>query len=206
MRVTAAIDPLNSLYAVAFPDADAANGNPNNLLIYCWSVDRWARARPGDVEMIFSGATQQGWTLEQLDAFETIENVPFSLDSAVWTGVARRMVSGFDNGHGLGFFNGAALAPTVDSTEVAPGGSRLVRIRSARPLVDGGTPSLALGTRNRQMDAVAWSGAVAANAVGACAFNRAARYVRGRITLPTGQSWSHIMGIDDLDVRGEGRQ
>jgi hypothetical protein len=206
VRVTSAIDPVNSLYAIAFPDASAANGNPNNLLIYCWSVDRWAHVSPGALEMIFSGATQSGWTLEQLDVYGTLEQVPFSLDSVVWTGIARRLVAGFDASHRLGFFNGPALAPTVDTTEAAPGQGRLARLRSARPLVDGGTPSLVLGTRNRQMDAVSWSPAVAVNPVGSCPLNTAARYVRGRITLPAGQSWTHILGLDDLDIAAQGRQ
>ena len=67
-RVTAAIDPANSLYAIAFPDTSASGGNPNHVFIYNWSVDRWAHVQPGALDMIFSAATQQGFTLEQLDS------------------------------------------------------------------------------------------------------------------------------------------
>jgi hypothetical protein len=205
-RVTSAIDPINGLYAIAFPDSSATNGNPNHILIYCWSLDRWAHIQPGDLDMIYSAAMQSGWTLEQLDQFGTVEQVPFSLDSAVWAGIANRLIGGFDTTHKLGFFNGANLAATVDTTEAAPGNGRLVRIRSTRPLVDGGTPSIALGTRNMLMDPVAWGSAVAANSNGSCPLHTAARYIRGRITMPAGQSWTHMLGIDDLDFRPEGRQ
>jgi hypothetical protein len=206
-RVTAAIDPANSLYAIAFPDASASGGNPNHVFIYNWSVDRWAHIQPGALDMIFSAATQQGFTLEQLDSVSpTLEGLPFSLDSAIWTGIARRLVGGFDTSHTLGFFSGAPLAATVDTTEAAPGNGRLVRVRSARPLVDGPTPSLRLGTRNRQFDAVTWGAAVSANALGSCPLNTAARYVRGRIIMPAAAGWTHLMGLDDLDVKAEGRQ
>lgn len=206
-RVTAAIDPVNSLYAIAFPDINATGGNPNHVFIYNWTVDRWAHLQPGALDMIFSAATQQGFTMEGLDAVTTsLDLLPFGLDSAVWTGIARRLVGGFDTAHKLGFFNAAPLAATVDTTEAAPAAGRLARIRSARPLVDGPTPSLALGMRNRPFDAVNWSASVPANNLGACPFNLAARYVRGRITMPAGAAWSHLMGIDDLDARAEGRQ
>ena len=157
--------------------------------------------------MMFSAATQQGFTLEQLDNVSaTLEGLPFSLDSAVWASVASRLVGAFDTAHKAGFFNGAALAATVETLEDAPGKGRLVRVRSARPLVDGAAASIALGTRNRQSDTVSWGSAVAANVLGACPMNTATRYVRGRVTVPAGAVWTHLMGIDDLDLRAEGRQ
>ena len=206
-RVSAAIDPVNGLYVISYPGAGNSGGNPNRTLVYAFNLDRWARGVPGDLDMVFSAATQSGFTLEQLDTVSTsLDALPFSLDSAVWTGIARRLVGGFDTNHKLGFFNGPSLAATVDSMEanLAPG--FLARVRSARPLVDGGSPSMALGARNRQFDAVSFGSAVAANSVGNCAFNVAARYHRGRITMAAGQSWNHVMGIDDIDFRAEGRQ
>ncbi len=206
-RVSAAIDPVSGLYVISYPGAGNSGGNPNKSLVYAFNLDRWARGVPGDLDMVFSAATQTGFTLEQLDTVSaSIDALPFSLDSAVGTGIARRLVGGFDTSHKLGFFNGPSLAATVDSMEanLAPG--FLARVRSARPLVDGGSPSMALGTRNRQFDTVSFGTAVAANAVGACPFNVAARYHRGRISLPAGQSWTHVMGIDDIDFRAEGRQ
>ncbi len=206
-RVSAAVDPVNALYVIGYPGAGNSGGNPNRTLVYAYNLDRWARGTPGDLDMIFSAATQSGFTLEQFDTVNaSVEALPFSLDSPIWTGIARRLVGGFDTTHKLGFFNGTALAATVDSTEanLAPG--RLARVRLARPLVDGGSPSMALGTRNRPFDAVTFGSAVAANVIGSCPFNASARYHRGRITVPAGQSWTHIMGVDDIDFRAEGRQ
>jgi hypothetical protein len=204
-RVTSAVDPVNGLYVIGYPGAGNSGGNPNKMLAYCWAVDRWSRILPGDLDMVFSAATQSGFALEQLDAVSaSADALPFSFDSPLWTGIARRLVGGFDTNHRLGFFNGAALAATVDSTETNLGSARIARVRMARPLVDGGMPAMALGTRDRPFGAVGFGAPVTVNAFGSCPFNSAARYHRGRITLPAGQVWTHIMGVDDIDFSVEG--
>lgn len=213
-RVTSAIDPVNEVYVLAYPRAATGMGRPDQWLAYHWPTDRWSHGDFGGqaLEMVFSGATQSALTLEQLDNVSgSLDALPFSLDSAVWSGIGHRLVGGFDVNGNLGYFNGPALAATVDTMEAAPGNGRLVRLRSARPLVDGGgleagTASLRLGVRSRQMDSWGFAGpAVAVNALGTCPFNAVARYIRGRITMPAGAAWQHILGIDDLDVRPEGR-
>jgi len=205
-RVCSAIDQVNQLYAVAFPDANAASGNPNNILLYNWAVDRFAHVNGLNIELMFSGATQQAWTIEQLSAaYGAIENIPFPFDSQVWTGIAHRLIGAADATHRIGFFNGAAMAATVDTVEAAPGAGKLVRVRGARPLVDGDTPQMQLGFRNRQTDAVVFGPSVSVNGLGTCPMNQAARYVRGRIKTTAGARWNHVIGIDDLDIRPEGR-
>ena len=205
-RVSAAIDPANGLYVISYPGAGNAGGNPNKLLVYAYTIDRWARATPGDLDMVFSAATQTSYTLDALDSVSSsLDALPFSLDSEVWAGVARKLVGGFDTTHKLGFFNGPALAATVDSLEANLSPGRCARVRLARPLVDGGSPAMALGTRNRQFDAVSFGSSASANTLGSCPFNASARYHRGRITLAAGQTWNHIQGIDDIDFRPEGR-
>jgi hypothetical protein len=206
-RVTAGIDPVNSSWVVSFPDINSSDGTPNHLISYFWAVDRWTHAQPGPHEMIFSGATQVAWTIEQVAAvYPTIEQMPFPWDSVVWTGVARRMVGAFDTAHTFGFFAGASLAPTVTTTEVAVAGQRMARITNLRPQVDGGTPSVAIGMRNRQIDGVTYGPAVPVNSNGECPQHVTGRYARGTITLPAGQSWNNMLGIDDIVAQPEGRQ
>lgn len=204
-RVTSAIDPVNGCVLWSFPDNSAMNGTPNHILGYSWTTDKWFHAQPGDHEMLYSAASQQSWTIEQLDAaFGTIEAMPFSWDSSFWTGVARRLVGGFDTSHKLGFFNGTTLAATVDTMEAALSGAKLSRIRSVRPLVDGGTPTVYLATRMRQGDPQVFSAGVTMNALGTCPFNTVGRYVQGRIMMPAGSSFTHMIGLDDPDIRPEG--
>lgn len=208
-RVTAAVDPENGLYVVSYP-AIGNGGTPNRLLAYQWDVDRFARVEPGDHEMIWSGATQQGYTLDTLDSVSgSIDALPFSLDSAVWTGIARRLTAGFDTSHKLGFFTGAALAATVDTAEAQlfeardlPDGTRAQAqraiLRALRPMIDGGSPTVQVGTRNRQVDAVSFASAVTLNSLGVCRGRWRGRYHRARIAVPAASSWSHLYGVDEI--------
>lgn len=205
-RVTSAIDPANTIYLCMFPNLSASAGNPNEGIAYNWTTGEGSHIMPGDFEMVFSGATQTaGYTLEGLDAISlTLEGLPFSLDSQFYSGVARQLLSGFGTDHKMGFFDGSPLAYTVDTTEAEIIKSRKSFLRSGRPLVDGGTPSITLGTRDRLIDAVTWGTPTPIDSLGYCAFRRKARYYRGRITGAAGDSWTHIQGIDDITARSLG--
>ncbi len=207
-RVYSAIDPTNNLYIIGFPDTSATNGNINHLYIYNWAVDRWAHVQPGNLEMLFSAATQTGFTLEQLDSISSsIDALPFSLDSAVWTGIARRLTGGFGTDHKLGFFNGANLAATVDTTEVnldQKGGQSL--LRSIRAQTDGGSPTVAVAARTRLQDAVTFGSDVAADTQGRSPQRVKGRYHRARVKQPAGATWTHIQGVDDLVFRPGGKR
>jgi len=65
-------------------------------------------------------------------------------------------------------------------------------------MVDGGTPSIAIGTRNRQIDAVSFAGAVAINSLGTCRGRWRGRYHRARLTIPAASSWNHLYGVDEI--------
>lgn len=200
-RVTAAVDPVNGLYCVSFPSTEA--GTPDQILVYNWFADRWTHAAV-TCEMIYSGAAQQSWELEDLDVFGTLELVPYSLDSSYWLGSRSLFLAGFYTDHKSGAFNGSNLAAQIDTQEFQPMEGRLARIRGIRPMVDGGTPSIALGTRKTQQAAVSWSAARAINAYGNCVFNNAGRYARARVTMPAASSFTYMQGIDDVDARPMG--
>lgn len=206
-RVSAAVDPVNKLVFWAYPGAGHSGGNPNHLMIYNWALNRWAIA---DVtcELIFRSQTF-GFTLDGLDVFGyTMDTLPFSLDSRQWTN-GKIIMSAIDINHKLDYFNGANLAPTVDTSESElypslnfPYGQQPIikdyraMITNAKPIVDGGVPSIQVGTRSRLIDSITWSNAVAINALGDCPVRATGRYVRGRITLPAGSTFTHIQGLD----------
>jgi hypothetical protein len=198
-RVTAAVDPVNKIYGISYVGAGSGSTSPNRLLVFHWDTGRWSRAQPGDHEMIYSGASQQGYTLDSLDGLSgSVDALPFSLDSAVWTGVARPLFAGFNTAHNLGYFNGSNLAATVDTTEAQLVGGQRALLRSLRPMVDGGLPSVSIGTRNSQVDAVSFASAVAINTLGACRGRWRGRYHRARITIPAASSWNHLYGVDEI--------
>lgn len=203
-RASSAIDPVRGLYVFAYP-ANGNGGTPNRLLIYNWHTGKWTRAAVS-CELVFGGVSQQGYTLEQLNAFGTLETLPYSLDSSFWTGTVSLLLFGFDTSHRSGSFSGATLPATVETAEFNPGqGTRSV-VRSCRPLIDGGNPQIQLGARETQQATVGYGPSVGLTPAGMAPLYQSGRYFRVRATMPAGSLWSNIQGIDDVDARPVGQQ
>lgn len=204
-RCSAAIDPVRSLYIFNYP-ASGSGGTPNRQLIYNWATNKWSHANVTN-ELIFSGVSQQSYTLEQLDPFGTLETLPYSLDSSFWSGAVSLLLYAFDTTHKSGSFSGANLAATIDTAEVNPGGGKRTVVRSCRPLADG-TPQIQVGTRETQQasTSVNFSAATSVTASGLAPLYQSGRYVRFRMTQPAGATWNNAMGIDDVDARPMGMQ
>jgi hypothetical protein len=203
-RCSAAIDPVRGLYVFAYP-ANGSNGTPNRLLIYNWATERWTRAVL-DCELVFGGVSQQAYTLEQLDPFGTLDTLPYSLDSSYWTGTLSLLLFAFDTSHKSGSFSGAALEATVETGEFNPGNGLRSIIRACRPLIDGGSPTVSLGTRETQQASVAYGAATGLTATGLAPLHSSGRYFRVRAIQPAGAVWNNMQGIDDLDIRPAGMQ
>jgi hypothetical protein len=196
-RVSSAIDAVNKIVAWSFPGTGSTGGNPNKLYLYHWVYGKWAEV---DIDtMWIAKAETQGYTLDGLDAVGTdIDNSTVfaeSFDSDVWKGGALRF-SAFDTAHKLGYFNGANLAATIDTSEAQLLGGQRAMLTAIRPIVDGGTPTVRIGSRNRTTDTASFSSSVTINAIGECPVRTNARYMRGRMELAAGQSWSHAQGIE----------
>jgi hypothetical protein len=200
-RVSAAIDPINKLCFWAYPGVGNTAGNPNRLLAYNWSLDRWSLCEV-ESELILR-TLSFGYSLDGLDALSaSLDALPLSLDSRAYTG-GRVLLSAFDAQHRLAYFSGPPLGPTVETAEVqTPQGSRTF-VRAARPLVDGGTPSVAIGTRDRLADAGSLGSAVPIDARGVAPQRAGGRYVRARVTLPAAATFTHISGVE-LDTAPDG--
>ena len=207
-RVYSAIDAKNSCYVIMGPDGSASNGNPNRGLVYNWAVDQWSELSPGSVELMLPSRTQQGYTLDGLDAVSTnLDTLPYSLDSLIWAGVGQQVIGAFDTTHAFGYFNGANLAATVDTGEANIAGDETRSLlTSCRPIVDGGSPTVAIGTRNNIEDMRAFGSDVALNALGTCPQRAEGRYHTGRIKLAAGASWTHIQGVSGLETKNSGKR
>jgi hypothetical protein len=88
------------------------------------------------------------------------------------------------------------MAPTLVSGETQPAPGRRSWVRNTRPLIDGGAATLAVGHRERLTDPVIWEPPVAVNAIGECPQRVTGRYVRYRLTMPAGETWRHLQGIE----------
>lgn len=203
-RIVGVADPINKLIIWAYPGSGSAAGNPNKLLIYNWQIDRWSLAEVTVEDLV--RVLSFGYTLDQLYTVlgYTIDALPFNLDSRAWTG-GKLLLGAFDTSHQLNYFSGAPLAATVDTAEMQPFPGRRAKVRNTRPLVDGGTPSVAIAARNRLIDSTTLGTAVAINSIGTCPLRADGRYLRGEVTTNAGDTWTHIQGLE-LEVIPSGQR
>lgn len=202
-RMSAAIDPANKLYMLAYTGAGSAGGIPNRILLYNWAIGRFAIVE-ASTEMIAQMLTVST-TLEQLDAYGTLDSLPASLDSRLWAGGANLM-SAFDSNYQLATFTGPNAAATLTTGEFEPIEFYRTLLYGVRPILEGDAPTVSFGTRNRVGDAVQWTGFVPTNALGKANTRLNARYYRVRMAMAQGASWKQAQGfqLEDEDYQSAG--
>ena len=189
-RISATMDPARKLYLCAFP-ADGQD-DPARILIYNWELDRWGWCEQ-DCEALVR-LLSPGYTLEGLaDISSSLDALPASLDSRQWQGGAVTF-GGFDLAHQFGPFGGAVKPAVIDTSEVQIFDPLRAFVRGVRPIVDG-TTTVALGTRDRPTDTIAWTADTAVNSrTHLASFRSDARYHRARVT--TSGDFEHAQGVD----------
>lgn len=187
-KMSATVDPIRNLVVWAYPSS-GSNGNVDSLLIYNFETKKWSHA---DVTVGFvSQSATPAYTLEALDAFGTLDSLTSSLDSRIWTGGKSQFVGG--SGAKIVTFSGSNLTGTINTGDIEiPGQSSTINM--SRPLVDGGSASLAYATRNRLADSVTFSAYSAADSEGRAAFRTTGRY--HRLSIQPSGSWTTAIGID----------
>lgn len=198
-RVSSAIDPERTIVVWAYPGAGNVGGVPNRLLIFNWTANKWTRADL-TVECLLRYLSP-GFTLEGLNVFGSLDDLPASLDSRAWMGGVLSFAA-FNSAHQLATFTGSPLQGMVDTAEMRAAPGRRLELSNARPLVEGGTARVQIGTRNSQAEDVSWTGAINQNVSGECNVFRNARFLRSRV-IASGD-WEHIQGVDAY-VRNAGR-
>lgn len=197
--VTAVADPQSKLILWAFMGTGSA-GLYNKLVVYNWALGRATLCDLADApaEWFTRSIYGTGYTLDQLDSFGTLDTLPASLDDPLWAGGSLAL-SSFDTDHKLTAFTGAAMAPTLETSETQPTPGRRSWVVNARPLIDGGAATVATGYRDRTTDPVTWGPPVPMNQFGECPQRATGRYIRHRMALPAGESFTHLQGLD-VDV------
>lgn len=204
-RISSAIDPINKLYVMGYPSS-SGGGSPDTLFKYHWPTGKASLSRVNH-EIIYSAATQSGYTLDGLDSISaSIDALPHSLDSRIWTGSGRLLLSGFDTLHQAGFFSGSNLEATIETGDAQLTPGRRSLLRRLRPIIQGSsvTPSVVVRSRNNMHESLSDSAPVSINANGICPFRVNARYHRARVTNPAAHVWEHAIGIDDVVISGMG--
>lgn len=195
-QIIGGVDPVSHLVWWIFPSVTSADGTPDSAAIYNWSINRWSYASGVSAEWLLRSLSF-GTSLEGLDTLfpSGLDSIPYSLDSTIFAGGALQFAA-VDFSHKLALFGGQNLEAQIGTQTAQPFEGRRAIVQSIRPLVDGGTPTVSVGTRGTLAEAVAWGPDVAMNAMGECPQRVDGRYIQGRVTIPAGTVWTHARGVD----------
>lgn len=201
-RIEGAVDPF---YSRVYWSIDyQGEGVFREMLVYDWQLAKWS---PIDTAVlsIFPMVTA-GYTLETLDNIsESLEDLPFSLDSKAWQGGAP-LLAGFDEQYRLGAFSGDNLEAIVTTPEIGDTSGQIMRTTQCYPVVDTMEVFVSIGARMRrhEAEAVQWNiEQEPSYNTGLIRKRSRARFHRFRTRIPAGVQWSHVKGIDaDLTPAG----
>jgi hypothetical protein len=182
--ISAAIDPIRNIVIWNYPNTNGGR----SLLIYNWLVKKWSSADTTS-EYIVSLASST-IALEGLDAYGTMDSLPASLDSRIWSG--GKFLFGGADGAKIVTFTGANSTASIVVGEMEFGYNSIVT--DARSQVDNGAVTMAIASRKQLNGTVTYSSTVTQNSNGTCPLRSYGRYHRIRVT-PTG-TWTHAISID----------
>lgn len=193
-RITANIDPLRSLYCVAYPGSGNTDGTPNRILIFNYEIGRWTIVN--EELDVLATTLSPGLTLEELAAiYATVEDIAGVTDDPQWAG-GNEVFGAFTTNKMLAGFTGAKKAATIDTLEAnVIEGRRAKRLR-VRPLVDGDS-TVSVSKREKQSDAKTFLSAQTPNSrSGEATFSKdAARYHSARLRI-NNQTWTEAHGVE----------
>ncbi len=190
--MSATVDPINKLIVWCF---DAVAGG-KYLLIYNINLDRFSYAET-DVSSV-SYALAPSVTLEQIDSYDSdIDTLDTPLDSATWAG-GGLLFTGV-RGAKIVTFSGDRQTAAVSSGDIDMGRSVVTLIR---PIVDGGTGSAAVASRELLSAPADFSELSAASSEGRVSVRSAGRYHRIKVS-PNSANWTTLVGAE-VDIVSQG--
>lgn len=199
-EVQGVADPFNKIVWWLFTAADATR----QMVGYDWQVDRWTRSDANPT--LLAGLAAPAYTLEALDNVDgSIDALPYSLDSRVWSG-GRPAFAAFDAADRLGFFEGAALAATLETADVTLSPGYRSFVSGLRAITDADALTARAGRKDSESGALSWGNAAAPSGVtGLVALRSSARLHRFRLDIAAGDVWSVCHGVEP-EARREGRR
>ena len=203
-RITAAVDPFNTLAIWLYPSKDNPNttGICDKLLIYNYITQKWSVAKV-KASQIFKQFVVAN-TVELMDIIsENLEDINISLDTAYWT-TGHLYLGAIDENFKAAIFSGKTLEAELETKEqeIFPG--LRANVTGIRPIVDA-IANLTIKTRDRLADNVTTSTSSSMNDTGINPVRQSGRYFRANVKIPAETIWTNAQGIDLTASQGGSR-
>ena len=195
-RICAAVDPFNQLAMWLFPStANTTNttGICDKIIIYNYATKKWslADASASTIFSQFVGA----FTVELMDIIsENLENISAALDTDYWSG-GQMLLGAIDSDYKAAIFSGTDNECEVETAEIEPFPGMRANITGVRPIVDA-TATLTVKARERLADTESETSSVSMRDSGINPVRKSGRYIRAKVKVPSGTTFTHAQGID----------
>ena len=200
-RITAAVDPFNTLALWLYPSKNNPNttGICDRILIYNYVTQKWsvANVKASQIFKQFMVIT----TVELMDIIsENLDDINISLDSAYWTS-GQLYLGAVDENYKAAIFSGKNLEAEIETkeTEIFPGAR--ANIIGVRPIVDASS-NVIVKTRDKLADSVNSSSSSTMNTTGIAPVRQSGRYFRANVKIPADSIWTNAQGIDLVASQG----
>jgi hypothetical protein len=192
--MSATVDPVNKLVIWNFKNSFGGK----YLLIYSIDLAKWSYADTTATSISY--VLTPSATLEQVDNYNTsIDALDIPLDSRVFAG-GQLLFAGV-SGQKIIAFSGQPKTANISTGDISIGRSTVML---ARPIVDGGSGSVAISSRDLLSDQVEYGSDVSADAENRISLRSNGEYHRLRLT-PTGSNWKTAFGVE-IDVIKQGNR
>jgi hypothetical protein len=191
--MSAAIDPVRKLVIWNYKSVDANR----KVMIYNFATKKWTY---GDAGTDYLGEASSGaLTLEELDSVSaSIDALTTSLDSLLFVG--GKYFLGGTYGTRVYSYTGTSLTGNISTGDIDIGANSVVTL--ARPIVDNGSGSLSIASRQLLNQSVTYGTSTAADTENRVSLRSAGRYHRLNL-VPTGAAWKTAVAVD-VDITPQG--
>lgn len=192
--MSATVDPINKLVIWKFNNAFGGK----SLLMFSIDLNKWSYAdtTANSIAYILTPSA----TLEQVDNYSaSIDALEIPLDSRVFAG-GQLLFAGV-SGEKIISFSGQPKTANISTGDIDIGRSTIML---AKPIVDNGSGSVAVSSRDNLAETVEFGSDVPADAENRVSLRSNGDYHRLRLT-PTGTSWKTAVGLE-FDVVKQGNR
>jgi len=192
--MSATVDPVNKLVIWKFNNTFGGK----NLLMFSIDLNKWSYAETTATSIAY--VLTPSATLEQVDNYNTsIDALDIPLDSRVFAG-GQLLFAGV-SGQKIIAFSGQPKTAIITTGDIDVGRSTVML---AKPIVDKGTGSIAISSRDNLAEQVEFGSDVAADAENRVSLRSNGEYHRLRLT-PSGANWETAVGLE-FDVVKQGNR
>jgi hypothetical protein len=194
-RMTAAVDKTRKLIFWAYPGSGNTGGRPNKLLIYNYAT---GRAMPAEIDVQLLGSFRSaGYTLDDLDAFGTLDALTISLDSPIWAG-GGEYIGAIGSDGKLSEFSGSHLEATFRTNQF--GGERAF-LSGVRPFINSDAVTVSVRSKADFGGSTTATAFVAPGADSFAPFRVAGRYFAIETKVAAASSWPSSGKSQGVDIR-----